>query len=65
MKFGIRLMLNEANLKIADAGIPENADSLTMGLPIPRDRSVARVGQTHKKWNKDSASIEQTPQIGL
>jgi hypothetical protein len=41
--------LDEANFKIADAGISENSDTSIIGFPIIRDCSVARVGQKHKK----------------
>jgi len=59
------LPLDEANFKIAEAGISVKSDTIIPGLPIIRDRNVAIVGQTLKMWNADSGSKDHATGIGL
>jgi hypothetical protein len=49
----------------ADAETSVNLDALIMGLPKIRVLNVARVGQTHTKWNAVSSSNWQDAQAGL
>jgi hypothetical protein len=59
------LLLNEANLSRSEAEISANSNAFIIGLPLIRVRKIARVVQTHKKWNADSASMEHALQIGF
>jgi hypothetical protein len=58
------LPLNGAKLNMSEAEIFANSNAFLIGLPIISVRKIARVGQTHKKWNADSAPMEHAPQIG-
>jgi hypothetical protein len=59
------LLLSEANLVMSEAMISANFNAFIIGFAIIHVRKIARVGQTHKKWTADSASMGHAPQIGL